>query len=372
VVATAALQLARMFWYLSENWGVEVVAKWLRRLARSRIEGGRISLDTAREELQAQLHNAVPAEDFPALFEALSSGEYPGLASRERMTRSYVRRLHLELDESMRGGHVMLNGESIPLTNNLINAMHAAVTAQSRVLAPLVYYRKIDSENTPDVSHFFYDLPTTFKTRSALVFADTGAAPAGNKPRAVDLVRLSAKATFKAPLETFVYPEAGARVNATLWVVGDLDSVAGAHLVYEAAKGLVSTFRLDGGAKLTSVFQSKASYRLGLIHVPQTRGQGGPLSAFLAQLLASGQADAVSGPQLAEGVKAVAGAKLRAKADEQSPEPSTVPHWLSERGWATPGADSANGFWSEAPALARALGVKSGQIGLVVNGRVST
>jgi hypothetical protein len=372
VVATAALQLARMFWYLSENWGVEVVAKWLRRLARSRIEGGRISLDTAREELQAQLHNAVPAEDFPALFEALSSGEYPGLASRERMTRSYVRRLHLELDESMRGGHVMLNGESIPLTNNLINAMHAAVTAQSRVLAPLVYYRKIDSENTPDVSHFFYDLPTTFKTRSALVFADTGAAPAGNKSRAVDLVRLSAKATFKAPLETFVYPEAGARVNATLWVVGDLDSVAGAHLVYEAAKGLVSTFRLDGGAKLTSVFQSKASYRLGLIHVPQTRGQGGPLSAFLAQLLASGQADAVSGPQLAEGVKAVAGAKLRAKADEQSPEPSTVPHWLSERGWATPGADSANGFWSEAPALARALGVKSGQIGLVVNGRVST
>ncbi|PWN41129.1 hypothetical protein IE81DRAFT_324849 [Ceraceosorus guamensis] len=365
-----SLQMARLFWLLHAELGNTGVVEWLKALVRSTSSGQQIDVKLALNEARRVLKSKADTLNPEQLLTD------PELSEREHSVRSYVKRLHLDLRGSHARGHVLVNGQRIPFNAQAFNAIHSLVSTQTQALARPVYFRQIDPEQ--DISHYFYDLPTTFTSRSSLVFPDEeistpdNPAPAAVKPRAVDLVKAADTLKNKAVVERFVYSPAFEKVNATVWVVGDLDSQEGSSLVREALNAL-----------------SQNAFRLGFVHVPRRASEASRLQPS-ASLLSTFLHDMLSIPtdlksklgpenliELVEGYQGslrdivtegrVEGQQIFGHADPQDDVSAT-----KEKGWNTPAATAAGLFWDEVAPFANALGIDERQFGIVLNGRVLT
>jgi len=209
-------QLARTFWLILDREGVEKASKYLRRLAFASV-GETVDLKTAEHEAQKILK--MSSEEITA---ALDQHQ-----QREEPAKSYVRRLRANEAER---GHVFINGQHVAFDSHFFQFLHQTIAMQVQMLAPLVYYGQLSDES--DVSNHFYDLPSTFSSRSPLIFPPPETTI---KTRAINL-------SDKTIRDTTFIGQVGeeSALNSTVWVAGNLDSLHGAKLVKDVAQIIVS------------------------------------------------------------------------------------------------------------------------------------
>ena len=109
------------------------------------------------------------------------------LQRRYAAARMYNRRLGLQLTkDSENVGSVFVNGKLFPMDESYRHNLQSSMQLHMQYLQQMVYMDKID--DAADVENYFYDLPTTYKSRNAWIF------PNENRPlRFIDLVDLEAK-----------------------------------------------------------------------------------------------------------------------------------------------------------------------------------
>lgn len=362
--------IARLFWHLQERHGLAMAVEFLSELASLGGADDKISLPAARtlfDKNIARLGQTEPADD------AATVSSTP-LTLREKAVRDYVHRLRVAMDEDQ-DGHLFFNGQYYPFPGQQVfQLIMQLISIQIQQLARPIYFGEISDDS--DVSTYFYDLPSTFTSRSELVFPrlDAEGEVTGPKPRAVDLAQAMKTLDYRTAgakvLEQFLWPDQQASVNATVWVIGDLDSEAGLHLVRQAALALQG-----------------ASYRLGFAHVPGdgAASQHTSLSAFLGGMITSDMLRSILPEHLLEILAEVEQAppsdlvdtgKLEgaaAAAQNQLSSEGTKASYVDgakARGWNLPFDAAAGGLWKECAPFVEALGVRHGEHAVLVNGRL--
>lgn len=209
-----SLHLARLFWIAIDKGGIDVAAKYLRRVTAAS-STDKIEVKIAERELLKILK--------------LSNDELNGLLfqykDKEDRTRFYIQRLRA--DEAGQG-HAFLNGQHMPFGPQTFQFIHQAIATQVQIIAPEIYYGTLSED--ADVSTYFYDLPGTYSSRSELLFPSE---ESNIKTRAVEIDESS------LAKDSFVYPSSD-KVEMTVWVAGNLDSRQGAKLIKDVAYILVS------------------------------------------------------------------------------------------------------------------------------------
>lgn len=217
---SASAQLARFFWLVEDQGGIEKAAKYLRRLALAAGKEEEVPIEMARAEVAKILK--MPNEDIDGLL-----NKY---AQRETAARAYVQRLRA--DDAERG-LVFVNGQIVPFVAQFFQLLHQTIAMQSQMLAPLVYYGQLTDDD--DVSTHFYDLPEAYSARSELLF------PPAESTIKTQALRLSIHAAEEAKFIQF----SSGPVNTTVWLAADLDSTKGAKLVRDVAQAMVSAIEIQ-------------------------------------------------------------------------------------------------------------------------------
>lgn len=320
-----ATKIARLFWYTWSNVGKLAVAHFLGGLAESQLSTETVTLKEARQECI----NAIKA------FNGKSTEEASAIVDRllvtpnqqEESVRHYVQRLRVTTAEDP-AGHLLVNGQHFPfIGKNIFQLIMQVVSIQTQALQYPVYQGELTDD--ADVSTYFYDLPTTFTSRSDLVLPPTNddGESLGPKVTSIDLATAIEHFSDKTGVESFLWPDQTARTNATLWIVGDFDSKAGLQLLRNAVKAL-----------------DKSAFRLGFVHNSKEAKLGThSVSTLLAELIRSGKFSTLSPSKFLEII--------------EDPKPTSD----SQR--------QAAQFWSESRSLALAAGMSPGSFGLIVNGR---
>lgn len=360
-----ASKIARLFWSLLDRSGIETAIEFLAELSsNNKVTDDAIPVHVAQtqyEKLVKRLGGADYAE---------SIANSPMLG-RESAVREYVQRLRLTMDEDA-DGHLMLNGQYYPfMGRQVFQLIVQVVSIQAQQLARPVYFGQISDDD--DISTYFYDLPTTFASRSELVFPrlDAQGEVTGPKPRAVDLAQFaktlqSTQHGADKVLEQFLWPDAEGSVNATMWVAGDLDAPEGLQLIRQAVMAL-----------------EKTPFRLGFVHAASDSSHT-HLSSFLAQLISSEQLRGIAPEQLLEVLAEVNSQPAYNLVDTGKVIPDdatsqreysagTTPSYIDSakvRGWHLPAELSADSLWRECQPLIDHLDLGRGEHALLVNGRL--
>ncbi|PWN25468.1 hypothetical protein BDZ90DRAFT_223349 [Jaminaea rosea] len=336
--------VARLYWHLWENHGLEGGVTFLHALAASGPPSRRVDARTAQKTFTKLLARLDPSGDHSSLAKEVTSVP----SSREEVTKSYVRRLRLTIAEEPRG-HVLVNGQHFPLVEprSFFQLLHQVAAMQLQQIARPIYFNEVTDDD--DVSTWFYDLPLAFASRSELVFPTVDAATGqakGPKVRAVDLAKALAALPDASPAKTsFLYPTGDSQVNATMWVIADFDTEGGVHLLREAVS--------------TMVGEKAPAFRLGFIHTVDA-GQsklatpGVSLSGFIAHLAQSGALDAITPSELLEVLK----------------EPSTL-NDAKLAGWNVPANTDGSQLWDGSHNFFSTLGLDTTAFpALLINGRL--
>ncbi|KAH7345399.1 UDP-glucose:glycoprotein glucosyltransferase-domain-containing protein [Rhizoctonia solani] len=269
---------------------------------------------------------------------------------------AYAKRLRLGAQDGTGKGHVFINGKYLAYDDNFLRHLQTEMGAQINFLQEQLYTGALADAPETDVSVFMYDLPTTAKRRNKFIY------PSGNmKVYALDNLFDSAGATeqLKGP---FIYPAGEQVTPLTLWVVGDMDNDQTLTLVIEALRGM----------------SDDAKYRLGLIHTPTVDPSDVPstqqplVSPMLARLATTGNYAEFPPSELAQILEEAK--QLVVNAAELNVQDNPVLLNLNNRltGITNEGVDleelkRANAVGNS---LAKAIGLKSGERAVVVNGRV--
>ncbi|PWN22586.1 hypothetical protein BCV69DRAFT_311378 [Microstroma glucosiphilum] len=301
--------------------------------------------------------------------------------AREQPARDYIERLRLTMADD-RDGHMFFNGQYYPFIGpNVFQLIMQLVSITTQSLQRAIYMGEMPE--SVDLGNHFYDQPGVFRGRSNLVFppVDEQGEIIGPKAKAVDLgkVRRSLEDSTRLPLQTFLTPQGDAKINATVWIVADLDTAP----TQQVLQGALSMLRTD------------KSFRLGFVHLPSNDGQdaSGPglrLSSFIGQAIKAQVLDKTSADEFAEVVKELAsthsnldragrvyndldGSATPQSGQQQDDRTGAASSFnaFKARAWNLEGSKEADDFWKETgPAIARAFGVAPGEAALVVNGRL--
>lgn len=374
-----SVQIARLFWHLLDNAGLPTAVEFLSDLSNLKTSDGKVPATSAKarfDKFTQRLGGNVSGDDVAAALHFESP--------REQSVRAYTQRLRLTFDDADEEGHFFLNGQYYPFSpRRLFQLVTQLVSVQTQQLARPIYFGQITDDD--DVSTYFYDLPSTFASRSELVFPrlDARGEVLGPKARAVDLAKaFQAVGGGDQPtaLTQFLYPDETASVNATMWVVADFDTTQGMLLVRQALVALQAT-----------------PFRLGFVHSggDGTRAAPPRLSSFLAQLIASRQLGNITPQHLIEVLSETDVAAMRASrgkvvdtgrindnedatasaAAGQQVVPTTyaLPSYVDgakTRGWTLHSDAAAGELWQSSQRFIEHLGVKAGEAALLVNGRL--
>lgn len=373
-----ALQTARLFWYIFDTLGPEGATQYLRRLSIAKTPSDKVDLKNAKSEFTTILRNNVPPEGLEAKFEELISVEAGESDDRVRSSKSYISRLRATVKESPRG-HVFVNGQHLLFgEQQLFQKINKIVSSQLQSLLPQIYYQELTDED--DLENIFYDHPIALSSRSELLFPPTDSSSSVRHPMPINLPIVIDSLEHDEFTRNFLYPQGSddiSKINATVWLLGDLDSARGKALLLEGLKALVSSF------------PSQNAFRLGFVHLPSTTTSSTStissntqlLSTFLYQLISSSQLQNISPDQLKEVILSyeppVDNLDTDGKISGRSHEAQVVlekgkgfASYASEAGWNLPGAVGSDKFWRSAKTFANSLGMENDEFAVVVNGKV--
>ena len=221
-----------------------------------------------------------------------------------------------------------------------------------------------------DPAHFFYDLPSTSKSRNTLIVPSQP----DNKLRAFSLPDLFAQDASKKLNNNFVYsgrspPHIHVRscraklisidpyshAPITTWVIADLDSRQGQATVRSAIENLQNPLNLA---------------RVGFVHVPSkvtsSASDGLRLSTIIYQLIATSQLNSLTPGQFLELLDAV---ESIGNGEEEISASSPL-HAFSSGGWSAADEAAAARFWEVGTTMSKRLKLRSVAPHLLVNGRV--
>ncbi|CAE6531593.1 unnamed protein product [Rhizoctonia solani] len=269
---------------------------------------------------------------------------------------AYAKRLRLGAQDSAGKGHVFINGKHLAYDDNFLRHLQTEMGTQATFFQEQLYTGALADTPETDVSVFMYDLPTTAKRRNKFIY------PSGNtKIHVLDNLFDSAGAT-KQFMDSFIYPVGENPIPLTIWVVGDMDDEETLSLATEGLRGM----------------SEDAKYRLGFIHTPSVDPSDIPstqqplVSPMLARLAATGNYAEFPPSELAQILEEAK--QLVVNAAELNVQDNPVLLNLNNRltGITNEGIDLEEFKNTNAAgnALAKAIGLKSGERAIIINGRV--
>ncbi|CAE6344291.1 unnamed protein product [Rhizoctonia solani] len=269
---------------------------------------------------------------------------------------AYAKRLRLGAQDGTGKGHVFINGKHFAYDDNFLRHLQTEMGAQATFFQEQLYTGALADALETDISVFMYDLPTTAKRRNKFIY------PSGNlKIYALDNLFDSAGAA-KFLKDSFIYPAGENPTPLTIQVVGDMDNGETLTLAIEGLRGM----------------SDDAKYRLGFIHTPNVDPSDLPstkqplVSPMLARLAATGNYAEFPPSELSQILEEAK--QLVVNAAELNVQDNPVLLNLNNRltGITNEGVDFEELKRTNAAgnALAKAIGLKSGERALVVNGRV--
>ncbi|BGP48159.1 killer toxin resistant protein [Rhodotorula kratochvilovae] len=364
-------QLAQLLWYLADAVGRGPAISFLSSVQKA-AHGQHVTEDIVRAAY-AQLAARVPPVDGGELatYEKVQEGvgRYKASASHSRLNkaRQYLRRLGVPLatgqEDPKNLGAFFMNGAYFPLDDDFGQNLQRTLGLHTQYLQQETYLHSLTDDM--DAKLFFANLPTTHKRRNPYIFA----APESNPLKIVNLaqafegVNRSYVHTFYVEAASGVYNETtGFDVEdppavATMFIVTDLDSRAGAQLAKAA---------LQLADKSTRV-------RVSFLHNPASfddPAHGYALSNTLYALHAEQKLAEALPIELIDWIDLALtkeGADARAGRTWQPENPLKE---LVRTGVDKDQAFEAMLWWEELQFFASKLGFSPGENGIVVNGRV--
>ncbi|KAG8959414.1 hypothetical protein FRC03_008014 [Tulasnella sp. 419] len=333
-----AIKVARLFYHLTKNWSLRDAVKTFQKAT----EAGWSELDfmSLSQEFAILLRNSAPTNaDASTDFQWIINDAYSDEISR---ISKYHKRLEIAVADN-KAGHAFFNGKYIKVDDqDWLRVFHGELVSQIHYLQELIQNNQMD-DAVSDIANYFYDLPTSSRRRNRhIIVSDPAEYKAKSIPQAFGSVGF-------IPSD-FVYSDDSTPTPATLWVIGSFNDEVTLNLL----QGALETMK------------SFKDFRLSYVHVaresdtPQTEAK----AKFLQYIMFSRKLNGMKPQRVLKLIELISSSSnsvddLEA-ADEIFKQYFAADHFEEQ-------------FQTLKPAgqvFARELGLKEGETGLYVNGRV--
>ncbi|KAG8807237.1 hypothetical protein FRC17_004564 [Serendipita sp. 399] len=330
-----AAKAARIFYYVHKHYGAKEAMDYIRSLIAAQQEGDTIDFLVANaffNNLGLNVKPLLKLELDPSVsheYDIVVEGQEPHAIELLQNAKKWAERMDVKT-QSGDLGHVFFNGRHYPLDATFLVSLQRDAGSQTAYFQNEVQIGKVSSSSGVDFSTYFYDLPSTPKRRNRYLFPDPETSPLQVKR----LDALFRGAGFEYPYRDLLTPaetEPSTPLMVTVWIVGDLD----APEVMDMANGAISSLA------------AQKDFRLGFIHAPKILPMSDaritPRQSTLLQQL-SGRFGSITPSQLLE------------KLEKSTPDGVNSLEYLN--------------FCMSGQRLAREIGLRPGQMAIIVNGRI--
>ncbi|KAK0458728.1 UDP-glucose:glycoprotein glucosyltransferase-domain-containing protein, partial [Desarmillaria tabescens] len=276
------LKMARLFYFLVDNFGRKKTMGYLKKAILSLVgmppqhRKPNVQWDLVRSEFE-DLLDAEDSDLEDAIFDSIIEGQVEFSKSFDKID-VYTKRIGASMSSNPEG-HCFVNGKHFDMSETFLRSMQMEVTRQLQHLQEELYEGKITDDSSASISTYFYDLPTTQKTRNRFIDAI-------GSLRIYNLPELYARTGFGAGPGAFIYPPEG-ETPITLFLIADFNTEEGLELLKSA---------------LTSM-NDQSQTRLSFIHNPSDpkldiTAQHTPVAWLLIHLISKGLLSKSSPAQL--------------------------------------------------------------------------
>ncbi|EIW54691.1 glycosyltransferase family 24 protein [Trametes versicolor FP-101664 SS1] len=337
-------RMARLFYYLLEVVGADDTLGFLLSISQRGVPMDQVSPSVVWSQVRTNFEDLLAAkENLPEGIETDFDTIIAGGEGDLDAARTYATRLSATLSTAPQG-HVFFNGKHFDLDDTFLQALQMEFSPQLQHLQYKIYKNELTEEQAKDMSTYFYDLPTTAKRRNTYIHPTQKA----GSLRIYSLPELIERNGLNSTAGVFVYPTDSELVPLTTYVVADFDSEKGREFVKEAIK---------------SVTPGSLS-RLSFIHSPssQTPILSGP-SSILARLITADALFKISPERLLS----ILGLNEATEDAAQQPLIDSADSVLADL---PESVDAYEKYVDACRLVVRSLGLKSGELAVIVNGRV--
>ncbi|KAF5357223.1 hypothetical protein D9756_006756 [Leucocoprinus leucothites] len=382
-----SLKIAKLFYYMINNYGRKKTLAFLGDLVDIQLpleaQPSHISFSTVKSAYEnfilslndeesddapeAEAETTTDEQREPKTHATLDTilanvNEEERCAAPLEKIRQYVERLGASKKESESGrGHAFFNGRYLALDDDFLRVLQTEATQQMQWLQEKIYTGAISDEQDkrPDMSTYFYDLPTTSKRRNRyIVPATPGGLRIINVPEVLVSSGLESMGVSKGG--AWIYPDSDI-VTSSLLVVADFDTEGGKGILKQALESLTK------GSQTRITFLQNPSFTPSSSDVEKT-----PISSILAHLISSYKLSKTTPEKLASAF-GFSVAPI-ADSDELKQAPLKAKDAFSSLGidLSELQSGSYDRYVKASRLAARSFGVKGGETGVVINGRVIT
>ncbi|KAK0480614.1 UDP-glucose:glycoprotein glucosyltransferase-domain-containing protein [Armillaria novae-zelandiae] len=277
------LKMARLFYFLVDNFGRKKTMGYLKKMSLVGMppqhRSPNVQWDLVRSEFE-DLLDVEESELEDAIFDSILEGQVEVSKSFDKID-AYAKRVGASMSSNPEG-HCFVNGKHAEMSETFLRSMQMEVTRQIQHLQEQLYEGKLTDDNSSSMSTYFYDLPTTQKTRNRFIIPSN----AIGSLRIYNLPELLARTGFDVGPGAFVYPPEG-ETPITLFLIADFNTEEGLELLKSA---------------LASI-NEQSETRLSFIHNPSDpkldiTAQRAPVAWLLMHLISKGLLSKSSPAQL--------------------------------------------------------------------------
>ncbi|KAG7448716.1 uncharacterized protein BT62DRAFT_965246 [Guyanagaster necrorhizus] len=224
------LKMARLFYFLVDNFGRKKTMGYLKKLSPVGMPPHHRKTHVQWDLVRSEFEDLLDAEDSEledAIFDSILKGQVEASKSFKKID-VYSKRVGASMSSSPEG-HCFVNGKHFDMSETFLRSMQIEVNRQVQHLQEELYEGKLVDDNGGSVSTYFYDLPTTQKTRNRFIIPSN----AIGGVRIYNLPELFVRTGFDAGPGAFVYPPEG-ETPITLFLIADFNTEDGLELLKSA------------------------------------------------------------------------------------------------------------------------------------------